>query len=246
MAAGEGDVVNMNRQLLEIMSWRALTEIVRRRPDRMRIAEAHPAGGFYDSLELFDAPRGGQGRRLLTLNRPGSAHIWSGAEHGQARPHSWTSFYQDYLEAEEPRHIVDRLAALVGLPQVSVLPASTPSTLAFRLIAALLAHAAFGRVRWRCRSGYRDDPYAPGIAERWFATFPAAAERLHKRRPDDLFGEPARRFWFLLRAAEPVICLETTGWAWDRHGQPHELLACYERERRIWPPIVAVAGDLLP
>ncbi|MCC6627938.1 MAG: hypothetical protein IT340_11115 [Chloroflexi bacterium] len=239
-------MVNMNRQLLEIMSWRALTEIVRRHPARLRIAEAHPAGGFYDSLELFDAPPGGQSRHLLTLNRPGSAHICAGIQHRQAQSDHWTTFYQDYLEAEEPLQIIDRLTDLLGLPPVSPLPASTPLTLVYRLIAALLTHAALGRVAWQCRSGYQDGPYGSGIAEHWFGVIPAAAERLYERRQDDLFGEPARRFWFLLRAGEPVICLETTGLAWDRHGQAHQLMARYARDRRIWPLVVAVAGDLLP
>jgi hypothetical protein len=41
--------MKINKQLMEIASWRLLTEMVRRSPD-LRIYELHPGGGQYDCL----------------------------------------------------------------------------------------------------------------------------------------------------------------------------------------------------
>ena len=62
---------------------------------------------------------------------------------------------------------------------------------------------------------------------------------------EDVLGEPAYRFWFLLRGEEPLLCMETTGRGWRRAGQHFDLWAEYRRTQRIWPVIVRVAGELL-
>ena len=52
---------------------------------------------------------------------------------------------------------------------------------------------------------------------RSFAAFPAARARFLDRRPDDILGEPAYRFWFL-GDGEPRLCPENTGLPWDLEG----------------------------
>ena len=76
--------------------------------------------------------------------------------------------------------------------------------------------------------------------------FPGAAEGLADHLPGDFLGEPAYRFWFLCNAEEPGLCLETTGTAWDLEGGEFDLMKLYRVQRRIWPVVTFVAGDLLP
>jgi hypothetical protein len=42
----------INRQLIEIASWRLISDICRRYPETFTIIETHPGGGLYDCLSL--------------------------------------------------------------------------------------------------------------------------------------------------------------------------------------------------
>ena len=41
-----------NKQLIEIASWRIVSELYRRHPGKFKIIETHPGGGQYDCLSL--------------------------------------------------------------------------------------------------------------------------------------------------------------------------------------------------
>ena len=67
-----------------------------------------------------------------------------------------------------------------------------------------------------------------------FAAFPQIDPALLRPRPEDFYGEPGYRFWFLLRDEEPVLAFEQDqALAWSRDGQhPTRLSALYRRHRR--------------
>ncbi|MCC6630402.1 MAG: hypothetical protein IT340_23740 [Chloroflexi bacterium] len=228
-------------QLIEIASWRVATELVRRRPADLQIVETHPGGGQYDGLSIMTGDPA-HPTHLIDLNRVGSAHVFGDS------PARYPDFWEECCATDDLRPLVDRLATAAGLGAGQSVPPSTPRSVSYRCIAALLAQAAFGRVQWTCRSGAVDSAgfVVEPVQRAWFARFDGAAARLVIHDHADLVRQPAYRFWFLLRDNEPVLCLETTGRAWDRHGHEHRLDALYRQGRRLWPVIVAVAGDLLP
>ncbi len=76
--------------------------------------------------------------------------------------------------------------------------------------------------------------------------FPQATERLRKQLKTHILGDPAYRFWFLLRNDQPVLCLEITGVAWTLAGETYNLLETYKKNRRMWPLVMQAAGHLLP
>lgn len=62
--------MEISQQLKEILSWRLVSETVRRAPNRLRIYELHPGGGQYDCLSLNTI----DGIGIADLNRAGMFH----------------------------------------------------------------------------------------------------------------------------------------------------------------------------
>lgn len=223
----------ISQQLRVIASWRLAAELVRRYPHMLRIIETHPGGGQYDCLDLVEHQPPRPVITHLSLNRHGSAH----GEHG-----TYAEVWEHAVSTDDPRGLLDRLAALTNLPPVSHVPPSTPAVVVYRLIAAALAQAAFGRVKSECRSGYLDSSGmdGSGVREAWFAHFPEARHRLAASDANDVLGVPAYRFWFLLRDGEPQACLGSTGLAWDRTGRQLDLWGAYALSRNLWDAVGAL------
>ena len=233
------DPFQPSRQLLEVASWRLVAELVRRHP-ALRVIETHPGGGMYDCLQVLLDPHSNDDRPAIVLNRAGSVHVLGGDTAADAY---WETFWADYLSADDPRRVLDRLCGLAGLPPVRRLPPSSDATVVYSFIAAFLSSAVFGRDRWECRNGSCDSSLGSELSTA-FAAFPAARARLLERRPGDILDQPAYRFWFLIDDA-PQLCLETCGQAWDREGNEFDLGALYRTRRRLWPLVNFVARDLL-
>ncbi len=225
--------IRMNAQLIEVASWRIISELHRRYPGKFVMVETHPGGGQYDCLSLFHDKR-----HVADFNRVGSFHDFN----GQPSLDIWR-----LLAEEEPQAVLDQICRRLELPIPVKLPPSTQDVLTYRFIAAFLSHSVFGREKWECRNGYYD---STGMGEcgvsHLFNQFPEAKERLRVSVPNDLLEIPAYRFWFVIRDYKPLICLETTGTVWNDKGQSFDLTKLYKKEKRIWPVVMAIAGHLLP
>ncbi len=44
---------SVNKQLTEIASWRIVSELIRRHPEKFTVIETHPGGGQYDCLSPY-------------------------------------------------------------------------------------------------------------------------------------------------------------------------------------------------
>jgi hypothetical protein len=231
--------------LREIASWRFAAELARRYPGRFTIIETHPGGGLYDCLSIYARtdPHGGG---HIDLNRLGSAHILRpfGPD---ASPQSLPGFWDDLLVARDPKTVLDEVCRQAGLPQVTAVPPPGPDTLSCRFIAAFLSHAILGRAEWTCRSGYLDS--ADGgdeVRRELFDPFPSATRSFQTDMENDVLGQPAYRFWFLVHEG-PRLCVELpAGAVHDVDGNTYDLRGLYRRHRRIWPIVQHIAGHLLP
>ena len=239
--------MEISQQLKEILSWRLVSETVRRAPDRLRIFELHPGGGQYDCLALYTV----DGDSLAHLNRLGRFHPFGklrdigGVAPSEEEP--W-DIWRDAFSVEDQSKNVDGICRRIGLTIPAKLPASTPVVVVYRFIAEFLARTAFDRSRWECLSGFLDSSGFLGCSTRTelFAAFPDADERLQVRTDDDSPENAAYRFWFIMRNSEPVLCLETTGTIWNLAGDSLDIPKAYHEHRRLWPLITEIAGDLLP
>jgi hypothetical protein len=203
-----------------------MAELARRHPKQLRVIEAHGGGGQYDELRLYPRPTPPNADFFISLNRVGSCHF------GHVQQGPWRSIWSDAVAARGLQDIVDELENRSGLitsgdhKAGSPLPPCTPAVLIIRTIAWLLAPMAFEHDHWSCLSGYCDTSGGGGgVRSELFEAFPLAQARLRERADDDMLGEPAYRFWFILRNHEPRLALEENGLVWDRHGEQVNLVA---------------------
>ena len=219
------------RRVKEALSWRLVAEFLRRFPAQLRVIEAHNGGEQYDELEIVQRDGRDPGF-IVSLNRVGSAHFRGPISGCPDFSKQWTSIWLDALVVADPKVVVDELVRRAGLSSSRHLPASTPGVITVRTIAQLLAPGAFERRRFECRNGYYYGSNGGGVRWDWFNKFPSSIH--HARRQEtDFRGEPAFRFWFLLRDDEPRLALEDTGWAWTLNGEEIDLVDLYRRARTL-------------
>ena len=232
----------MNTQLVEIASWRIVSELHRRYPNKLKVTETHPGGGLYDCLTLFDEKQ----RHIADFNREGSLHIFATFDNSalQESLDIWTEMF----DTTNVKGTLDRISSMLGLPIPSKLPPSTPTTLIYRFISAFLTHSAFGIHRWECRNGCLDTsgPEDGGKRHHLFEKFPGLGNENNLRKIEPFYGEYAYNFWFLLKNDVPVLCLDTCGIVYRIDGKSYDLGELYQVNRKIWPLIFEVARDILP
>lgn len=224
--------------VVEAASWRMASELVRRHPTRLRMIRAHPGGGLSDCLWLLPAV-GDQGD--VRLNRNGTIQI---LERFDGRPpDGWGPVeWSEYLFAE-PRAFLGRLEHAAGLTPSSQVPAATPRTLTYRVLAAIAA-TGFKTVRpIEIEQGYIDTSgYGCGPNPN-LDVFPIDNERL-RGGPDDLLDEARYRFWIVVRDHVPVVAIDQAdAVAWvARDVERVDLMSLYEKTGRS---VVITALELL-
>lgn len=215
--------------IIEAASWRLASEFVRRHPTRTRLIRAFPGGGQYDVLWVLDT-KGGAGD--IRLNREGTIQVhgrFDGAPDIDWAPTSW----DDYLRAD-PSSFLEQLERAAGLASPTSVPSVTPTSLTYRVFAALTATAAksvhpitidLGYIESSGMGGSGPNPLLDG-----FGVPPA----LRQPRADDLFGEAGYRFWIALRDRKPMFVIEQSSATAYFAGTSHavDLMALYRHSRR--------------
>lgn len=224
--------------LAETLSWRLVTELWRRFPDRFHLVETHPGGGQHDCLCLLGRDPGFGPR--LSVNRSGGVLVHASSRH-------WSD-WRDRLLGPGGREFLDEVTRALGLNAPASLPPSTATAVVYRFVAEFLTHSVGRREIWECRNGVLDSSGLEGTAVRrdWFTLFPAAPVAAAPPRGEAILGEPAYHYWFLLRDGEPRLCLSTDGTAYTAAGAGHNLSPLYADMRSVWAVISDVAADLLP
>lgn len=225
----------MNRQLSEIARWRLVSEICRRYPNRLRVAETHLSSQQpYDCLALYDDS---QQQIKAHFDREGGLTM---PQANQSVRQEWSHFLED------PKWMRNHICDQLGLPKVHKTPSSTPRVLVYRFIATFLTHATLGIHPWECRGSVLDPAGYGGGMVKDFDAFPGALHRLKIRIDQDRL-DPAHRFWFIRKNGFPLVCLETTGLVW-MHAAPlaMDLMDLYNKNNRnIWSTVVSTAGFLM-
>jgi T3SS (YopN, CesT) and YbjN peptide-binding chaperone 2 len=241
-----------SRQVAIAASWRLAAELIRRYPRRFILVEEHPGSGSSDCLAIYNDLAEAEkppGLALIYINRrhPGYIHV---EPHGSAPADiSREEFPTYFISADDPKDLLDHLCEHAGLPPISHIPVGSAQAATYRIIAAFLQHAMFGRIPWDCRNGLAGywDGYDDGVRREYFEHFPQAHQRFEALEREKTARLPAHRFWFLLKSDEPVLAFEPEhGLVWDVTGRKTDLFAEYQRHRKIWPVLWNAAGHLLP
>jgi hypothetical protein len=225
------------RRFVLAQSWWIASEIARRHP-KLLLIETHPGVGQYVCLTLIrNAPEGTTS--LIDFKGVGRIHVHvaDGFE-----PITWIEAFA----AEGGHDVVRRLELAAGLTPLPKAPPTGTRIVTYRAIARVLSSLVEDRHIWDGRNGQIDSSgYCSGQRSE-LAEFPSVVAALGDRRPDDLFGVPAYRFWILFRDGEPVAVFDTDGRLHLRDRSPTELLPIYKRTRSLTATIGETLGRLLP
>jgi hypothetical protein len=226
-----------DRSVLEAASWRLVSELVRRHPERMRLSRTYPGGGQDDCLTIDSQ----SGPGVIQLNRHGTIQLhecFDVDRRVQWEPVEW----DEYLRAD-PREFLHRLEHAAGLRAPTHVPSSTPTTLSYRLLSALAATAVKAVHPIAIQQGFIDSSGYGGGPNPALDAFAISGDLL-RPRPDDPYDESGYRFWITLRDDVPILAFEQSGgFAWSPH-RPDSigLMKLYARNRRS---VVGTAAALL-
>lgn len=215
--------------MLEAASWRLASELVRRHPDTTRLIRGHPGGGQSDCLWILPST-GDTGD--IRLNRNGTIRVlerFDGRPADGLRPTEW----DEYLRAD-PRQFLHRLETAAGLRLPQQVPAATPTTLTYRILAAIAATAVKSVHAIEIQPGYIDTAGYGGGPNEALTVFATIPPEFLRPRDDDLFGEPGYRFWIVRKDDVPVLAVEQReALAWTPHRDVAlPLMPLYEASRR--------------
>lgn len=184
----------------------------------------HPADsgvsrrGQYDCLWLMPTT-GDKGD--VQLNRNGTIHV---LERFDGRPVAGFESveWDEYLRAD-PREFLHRLEVAAGLPSPDQVPAATPATLTYRILAAIASTAVKSVHPIDIQLGFIDSSGYGGGQNPALTDFAVIPAELLRPREDDMFGEPGYRFWVVLRDDVPVLVGATGGSGVDHPPRPRVL-----------------------
>jgi hypothetical protein len=212
-------------RLVRTQSWSVVCQLMRRHPE-LKLVEMQPGAGGHFYLTLL------KDKQILVRI----------AEDGQIADTS----VAELVPPDENLKPLAELERSIGIDSPVRHPASTPSVLAFRVIAQLMAVTLDDRRRWDVRHAFCDAPDGGAVVRKYVNPFPVAVERAGKRQSDDPYLEPWARFWAVLRASEPVALLDTDGFVYVGRQVLYlpELYAAHSR--RLTPTVAAALGSVLP
>lgn len=126
------------------------------------------------------------------------------------------------------------MEAAAGLPAPTEVPASTPTTLTYRVLATIASTAIRSVHPIDIQPGYIDTSGYGGGPNEALESFSSIDEGLLLADDHDFNGLAGYRFWIVVRDEEPVLALEQReGLAWTlHHAEPFSVMGLYEKSRR--------------
>lgn len=198
-----------DRSVIEAASWRLASELMRRHPTGARLFRGHPGGGQYDVLWIKEV--GADGMAVdggnIPMNRNGTIQV-----HGQFREvpgRDWEPTGWDEYLAAEPKEFLERLERAAGWAAPKQVPAATPTTLTYRLLAAMTAGSMKSLHPITIEMGYVDTSGYGGGSNTLLRQF-TLPDSITALRPDDWFEDPGYRFWIPCRDGKPLMLIEQT------------------------------------
>lgn len=226
----------------EALSWRILTEIVRRKPDDLWIIERHPAGGTYDCLSLVSS---NTSTVLVDVNRGGSIHFDMQLNDRESAPMPHDRWLTE--AAVTPHTLVQRIANLVAINDPKRLPSSTPRAVAYRVVSEILSLQIGRALPWRCLNGFEDTSgYGAGPREHLFQQVPTLKDRTDRRPTEYPLDDPDYAYWFLVADKTVRVAIDTDARLYRPDGKVFDMMESYHRHHKLWRAIVEMIGDKLP
>ncbi len=191
--AGERLAVH-DMRVTNAVAWWISAELIRRHPERLRVIEAHPGGGQYNCVSVFDLA-GPSPEVVVHMNLDAGAHLTHGAwfhSEGGGERFNWP----EVLLCEDRRsYVVEQIERVEGLPRPSSTPSTESASIGPMLISAFLERSVWGPSRWNAVNGVADSSDGFFIRSELFETVPAFTTLSGSER--DFDRTPQYRFWFV-------------------------------------------------
>jgi hypothetical protein len=214
-----------SRMLREALSWKLASEFHRRHPSGLSIIETHPGGGQYDCLTFIR-----QGKVLAHLNRFGSFTSMKAPK----AVISWDQIWKRGLMDEGIGEVLAQMSRACELLAPAKLPPTSRESLAYRVMAGIIAAVVFDQSGWGWCNGQEDTSGYGNqlIRDQWLTLFPAT--KIPEPLPDgeDLHSNTKYRYWFLLRDGIPVLCVTKNAICYGRESVIN-LMDLYQSDRRV-------------
>lgn len=235
-----GDMIALPRRFADLGSWRIAAELIRRHPDDLVVIETHPCTGQYDCLSLY-TPVQHEGRKMvesfLQMNRQGKGHVdihipASGGE--RVRP-NWLDVA---ASTDLRKQIIVEIEQIRGIDSPAKTPPTTHKSIGPRLIAEVLSMQVHHQIALMALNGMEDSSgmLGTGVRSDLFASVPGMTEQMTNRQSEDVFGDPAYRFWFVLREdyrSNPLMGIDVqNGLIWTENLQGADLMKLYDEAGR--------------
>ena len=227
---GDSGILEVPSRLVIEKSWWLVSELVRRHP-ALSLSESH-ANGIYDLLVLRSsstAPskNGDSATVKIMVNRVGTIQL-----HIEYIPSSSQvlASWPDVVAARDPHEVVKRIESAARLDGSRPAPPTSPRTLVFRVLSAILTRKLNDRGNWDARvvdeSGgwvWTVGTVEPNLNQ--LDDVPATSEFDRLKREGHI--------WFLLRDDRVLAALSEEGFAYFFRGSSIDLMALYAVRRRL-------------
>jgi hypothetical protein len=210
-------------QMAETFAWQLCTEMVRHRPEA-RIYFWHPGGGQYDMLSVFIPTPEGWNNRPLDINMRGSIRYYLNQRENII---PWKE-----LIIEGPQKTIERIERATSWRQVPETPISTPTVLAYRVIAALLKMTSQTKDRLTVDMAFDDSSGFDAGDSRVFASFEHADKHTQAQAHDGGQFDRYSRLWVLYSQHKVVAYVHDTGHVFLPNDITLDLEKLYEKHRR--------------
>lgn len=245
-------------------TWRIIAELVRRHDPALDLflVQRHPglSGPGVFSLTRRSAWPDSDGMGHLDFTLGGGAfgrlmvrERFDGAP-GPAQSPDGLAYVDQFLQAADPRELVNNVEGLAGLQLTESAPATTPKTLAYRVMAEFLERRCLGLHAHVVSSAHLDSGISewamvPDWVKRENATLKSPADYvglgfigadLFALHPEGTFADGD-----LAERSLVVDAREGTVWRHGRYGQRVNLMATYKSAGRRLGPVVNALDELL-
>lgn len=227
---GESGILEVPSRLVIEKSWWIVSELIRRHP-ALSLAESH-ANGIYDLLILRSSSsalgkHGDPATVKVMINRVGTIQLHF---ENPPSPSQVLASWPEVVAARDPHEIVKRIESAARLDGSHSAPPTSPRTLAFRVLSAILTRKLNDRGNWDVRvvdeSGgwvWTEGTVEPNLNQ--FEDVPTTSEFDRLKREGHV--------WFLLRDDGVLAALSEDGFAYFLRDRAIDLMALYAARRRL-------------
>lgn len=185
-----GELLDVPRSLKESLSWEISSQLVRRHPEELMLAELQPGGGQYDCMTIVSL----RGEEMSFMNRISKGHINVALRDTLDDRPNWTQV----LLADDRRTVVELIERHMGLVAPQETPLTTSRSIGYRVIAEMILQKALSKNSLFASHGWYDgEMYELNAKIKFFEAIPLAHEALRASKAGKLFKSPAANFWFV-------------------------------------------------